>query len=188
MIKFFQRYNFKTSLKFAKLKIGHSPLTPFTMHKCQKISLFLLRLGFGWLFLYAGLTKVMNPEWSAAGYLESAKTFSGFYQWLASDAILPITNFLNEWGQIALGVSLILGLFTRLSGYLGALMMALYYLPALDFPYPNAHSFIVDEHILYGLALIYMAEAKAGNIWGLNPWCAKLPLCKKFPKLRAWLG
>ncbi len=158
------------------------------MSHYQKVSLFLLRLGFGWLFLYAGVTKVMNPEWSGAGYMQSAKTFSGFYEWLASDTMLPIINFLNEWGQIALGVALILGVFTRLAGYLGALMMVLYYFPILDFPYPNEHSFIVDEHILYALALLYLAEAKAGNAWGLAPWCSKLPLCKKFPKLRAWLN
>lgn len=37
----------------------------------QKFILFLTRITMGWLMLYAGLTKLINPNWSAAGYLGS---------------------------------------------------------------------------------------------------------------------
>src|SRR3990167_4727620 len=121
------------------------------MTKAQKIFLFLLRISLGWLFFYAGITKVLNPAWSAAGYLKGAKTFVGFYQWLLDPAILPWLNLVNEWGLTLLGVSLIFGVFVRLSSVLGAVLMLLYYFEILDFPYPNAHSFIVDEHIIYAL-------------------------------------
>ncbi|MEK7133249.1 MAG: DoxX family membrane protein, partial [Patescibacteria group bacterium] len=89
------------------------------MTKFQKLSLFFLRISLGWLMFYAGIAKILNPEWSAAGYLKSAKTFVGFYQWLASPGVLPIINFLNEWGLTILGVSLILGIGVRLSSILG---------------------------------------------------------------------
>src|SRR3989338_3076427 len=118
------------------------------MTQFQKISLFLLRISTGWLMFYAGITKILNSEWSAAGYLKGAKTFAGFYQWLTQPEILPIVNFINEWGLTLLGASLILGIFVRLSGVLGAALMAMYYFPILQFPYPNAHSYIVDEHII----------------------------------------
>ena len=158
------------------------------MTKFEKISLFLLRISMGWLFFYAGITKVLNPAWSAGGYLQGAKTFAGFYNWIATPGLLPITNFVNEWGLTLLGVSLILGVFVRLSSVLGAVLMLLYYLPILDFPYPNPHSFLVDEHIIYILALLYFAAARAGRVWGLENWCSNLPICSKFPKLRNWLG
>ena len=61
----------------------------------------------GWLFLYAGFTKVINPDWSAAGYIGNAKTFSGFYNWFLRPDVLPLTNLINEWGLTLLGVSLI---------------------------------------------------------------------------------
>ena len=80
------------------------------MTQFQKISLFLLRVSLGWMFFYAGITKVINPAWSAEGYLNGAKTFAGFYHWLASPGILPVTNFVNEWGLTLLGVSLVLGI------------------------------------------------------------------------------
>lgn len=158
------------------------------MTQFQKISLFLLRISLGWLFFWAGITKVLNPEWSAAGYLKGAKTFVGFYQWLTSPGILPIINFVNEWGLTLLGIALILGIFVRLSSVLGAVLMFLYYLPILQFPYPNPYSFLVDEHIIYIFALLMLVSAHAGRVWGLENWCSNLPICSKFPKLRKWLG
>ena len=158
------------------------------MAQFQKVSLFLLRVSLGWMFFYAGITKILNPEWSAFGYLKGAKTFAGFYQFLTQPGILPITNFVNEWGLTLLGISLIFGVFVRLSSILGAALMLLYYFPILDFPYPNAHSFVIDEHIIYALALILLAAWRAGRTYGLENWCANLPVCSKFPKLREWLG
>ena len=158
------------------------------MEQIQKISLFFLRISLGWMFLYAGITKILNPEWSAAGYLKGAKTFAGLYQWLTQPEIVPIVNFINVWGLTLLGVSLILGIFVRLSGVLGAVLMLMYYFPILQFPYPNAHSYIVDEHIIYAAVLLFLAVIKAGRVWGLERWCSGLPVCSKFPRLRSLLG
>lgn len=152
-----------------------------------KISIFLLRLAVGWLFFYAGLTKILSPNWSAVGYLKSAKTFPSFYNWLASQATLPVVNFLNKWGLLLIGLSLILGLFTRLGSLAGILLMLLYYFPTLQFPYPNPHSLIVDEHIIYALVFLLFVFVKPGQFFGLEKWCLNLPICKKFPKTRNWL-
>jgi len=141
----------------------------------------------GWLMFYAGITKVIDPTWSAAGYLKGAKLFAGFFNWLLQPGILPTVNFINEWGLTLLGVSLILGAFVRFSSLLGALLMLLYFLP-LGLPYPNPHSYIVDEHVIYMLVLLVLAAISAGRVWGLENWCSNLPICSKFPKLRSWLG
>ena len=96
---------------------------------------------------------------------------------------------LNESSRYveALVVSLILGLFFRLSSVLGAVLMLLYYLPVLKFPYV-AHGFLVDEHVIYGLALLYLAAGRAGRQFGLEEWCSRLPICARFPQYRRWLG
>ena len=138
------------------------------MAQFQKISLFLLRVSLGWMFLYSGINALTTPSWSAAGYLKGAKTFAGFYQWLLQPNILPVINFVNEWALTLLGISLILGIFIRFSAPLGAVLMLLYYFPILAFPYPNAHAFIVDEHIIYALALLVLASLRAGDVWGLG--------------------
>ena len=158
------------------------------MTQFQKITLFLLRIATGWMMFYAGITKVLNPEWSAAGYLKSARAFVDFYQWLTNPGLLPIVNFVNKWGLTLLGISLILGIGVRLSSILGSILMLLYYFPILDFPYPNPHSFLVDEHIIYAFVLLLLASLRAGRVWGLENWCSNLPICSKFPRLREWLG
>lgn len=158
------------------------------MTQFQKISFFLLRVTVGWMMFYAGIIKVIDPTWSAAGYLKGAKMFTGFYQWLLTPGMLPVINFVNEWGLTMLGFSLIFGVFVRLSSFLGVILMFLYYLPILDFPYPNPHAYIVDEHIIYMAVLLLFISFRAGRIWGLENWCSNLPICSRFPKLRNWLG
>ena len=142
----------------------------------------------GWYFFYAGIVKVLNPNWSAAGFLNNAKTFPEFYAWFAEPSILPFTNLLNEWGLTFIGVALILGVSVRLASVLGVAMMLLYYFPALQLPYAGDHAYIIDDHIIYALLLLYLAAARAGRVWGLERWCSNLPICARFPALRRLLG
>ena len=138
----------------------------------QKITLLLLRLSLGWYMFYAGITKVLDPNWSAEGYLKGAKILSGFYLWFASPGILPFINFINEWGLTLLGVSLILGVFVKYSAPLGALLMLLYYLP-LGIIHPDAHSLVVDDHVILGLLLVYFTFKGSGGWWSLEKYLGK---------------
>jgi thiosulfate dehydrogenase [quinone] large subunit len=144
-----------------------------------KLSLLLLRLSLGWLMFYSGVSKILNPEWSAEGYLKSAKTFSVFYQWLSQPEILPAINFLNKWGLTLLGISLIIGAVVRLSSILGIVLMFLYYFPTLQFPRAGTHYYLVDEHIIYALLLLLFVIVKGGRIWGLDKRLSKLTIFKK---------
>lgn len=145
------------------------------MSKNQKVSLFLLRLSLGWLFFYAGITKVLDPNWTAAGYLKAAQTATGLYQWFASPQNIGWVNFLNEWGLTLVGAALILGVFVRLAALSGILLMILYYLPILNFPYvgKGTTSFLVDQHIIFILALLLLWAFDAGKYWGLKPMVKK---------------
>lgn len=158
------------------------------MEHYQKYSLFALRVVMGWFFFYAGITKVLDPAWSAAGYLKAAKTFPALFHWFASPDILPVTNFLNEWGLTLLGVSLILGIGVRLSSLLGAALMALYYFTVLQFPLVGEHAYLVDDHIIFIAALLVLGTFRAGRYRGLEKWCSELPMCRQFPQLRNWIG
>jgi len=137
------------------------------MNKNQKIILTVTRVLFGWTFFYSGITKVLNPEWSAEGYLLGAKTFSGFYEWLASPANIGWVNLLNEWGLTLIGVSLILGIWVKWTAVAGALMMVLYWFPALSFPYAG-HGFLVNENIVYAATLLLLKKFNAGAYFGID--------------------
>ncbi|MDP3954483.1 MAG: DoxX family protein [bacterium] len=138
------------------------------MSHYQKIFLFLLRISLGWLFFYAGITKVINPNWSAAGYLGNAKTFSGLFSWFAQPGNIGWVSFLAEWGLVLVGVSLIAGFLVRWSSLGGILLMILFYLPILAFPIVGEHSYIVDEHIIYIFVFAVLALFNAGVYWGLD--------------------
>ncbi|MFO0705111.1 MAG: DoxX family protein [Candidatus Andersenbacteria bacterium] len=141
--------------------------------KAAKITLLVLRLVLGWLFLYSAVTKLADPSWTSAAYLESANTFTPFYHWLASSSVIPLVDALNVWGQLLLGISLVLGVGVRISATLGALLMLLYYFPILQFPYPDAHSYLVDEHIIIAAVLVFFVAVRAGRYWGIDALLAK---------------
>ncbi len=134
----------------------------------QNISLFILRVSLGGLFFYAGITKVLDSSWSAAGYIGSAQTFPHFFAWFLQPNILPLINLVNEWGLTLIGVSLILGIFVRFSAVFGIALMVLYYLVVLNFPYVGEHGYLVDEHVIYIGAFLVLMTFHAGRVWGLG--------------------
>lgn len=138
------------------------------METHKNIALFALRIITGWYFFYAGISKVLNPAWSSAGYLSGAKTFPGFFGWLASPANIGWVDFLNEWGLVLVGAALLLGLATRFAAVAGGAMLFLYYLPVLDFPIANTHGYIVDDHIVAIAALCVVSAFRAGRKWGID--------------------
>ena len=152
----------------------------------QKFALVFFRLTLGWIFLYAGISKFMTENWSALGFLKGAKMFQGLFSFFADPLILPYVNVINKWALLLLGLSLVLGIFIRISAPLGAALMVLYFLPR-GLPKPDPTSFIVDSHWVYAAGLFVLAAFHAGRVCGLAGWCAKLPLCKKYPKLRGLL-
>ncbi len=137
------------------------------------MAVFLSRVALGVMFFYAGITKVINPSWSAAGYLNSAKTFPELFQWFASAGNLGWVNFMNEWGLTLVGLALIVGLLVRWASIGGILLMILYYLVILQFPYVGANSFLVDEHIIFISVFLIFIASNAGTFWGLDSMLQK---------------
>ncbi len=138
----------------------------------QTSFLVTLRTLIGWHFLYEGLVKLANPDWSSAGYLLDSKGFmSGLFQSLTySSSVLHTVDFLNEWGLILIGLGLILGLFTRFSTFLGIILLALYYLshppfPGLTFSVPSEGSYLIVNKTLIELAallVLYVFPTRIG--------------------------
>ncbi|HZH72412.1 MAG TPA: DoxX family membrane protein [Mariniphaga sp.] len=91
--------------------------------------LTFLRIIIGWHFLYEGIAKVINPGWSAEYYLMGSRwIFSDIFQSIAaSPALLQVVDFLNTWGLILIGISLMAGLLVRISSAFGAIMLLMYF-------------------------------------------------------------
>ncbi len=136
------------------------------MNQSIKKIIFFLRIVLGWLFFYSAITKIMDPHWSAAGFLASARTLPQLYNWFASPQNIEWVNALNTWGQLAIGASLLSGTLVRFASYGGIGMMVLYYLPGLHFPYVGKSGYLIDEHIIFILLFLLFIYSNAGKFWG----------------------
>ncbi len=118
--------------------------------------LVILRVLIGWHFLYEGLSKLVNPDWSSVAFLLDSKGFlSAFFQSLASNPeVLKVVDFLNVWGLIFIGLGLILGLFTRISIIAGIALLGMYYIshpPLVGYTYsvPTEGSYLwVNKNLI----------------------------------------
>jgi thiosulfate dehydrogenase [quinone] large subunit len=138
--------------------------------------LVALRVLIGWHFLYEGLVKIGNPNWSSVGFLvDSEWILKGFYLYFASSpVILQITDFLNIWGLVAIGLGLMLGCLTRVAVWAGIILMLFYYLshpPFIGFNYsvPSEGSYFIVNKVLIELtALAVLLVFPTGRIIGLD--------------------
>lgn len=150
----------------------------------QKLALFSLRVSLGWMMFYAGITKVLNPEWSPFGYLARAKTFPDFYALFLDPTILPYTTFFNAWGLTLIGVALLVGFGVRTASIFAILIMLLYYFPALAFPYIGENAFLVDSHIIYATGFLVLLALGAKHPWSVAAFLKRLPFFATRPRLQ----
>jgi len=128
-----------------------------------KLLVTILRVAIGWHFIYEGLSKILQGNWTASNYLLNTSGFlSGFYHALASSpTILKITDLLNMFGLFLIGLALFIGLFSRLASICGALLLTLYYFAYPPFGNPlisaaDGHIFIVDKLFIEATALLFL--------------------------------
>lgn len=153
----------------------------------QLTTLVLLRMLIGWHLLYEGIAKLLAPNWTSASFLkESQWILSGFSEWIISNAgVLQVVDFLNTWGLIAIGVGLILGLFTRLAAFSGAALLLIYYLNnppmiGLEYSLPTEGNYlVVSKTLIEAVALLVLAGFPSGNFFGLDIYMSRFIKSKK---------
>ena len=166
----------------------------------------VLRLMMGFTFLWAFLDKLLalgfatgrNPETGAIDFFGDAAWISGasptegflsfgvhtkeplasFYADLAGSAWVDWIYMLS---MAAIGLALILGVFTKLSAFGGALWMLIFYSASAVWPENNP---FLDDHLVYAVILVGLAYAGAGRYLGFGKWWGKTELVKKYPILQ----
>ena len=150
-----------------------------------------LRLVLGWTLFWAFLDKLFglgyatasNSSWlnggsPTAGYLKFATSgpLSGFWNGLSGNSVVDALFML---ALLAIGLAVMLGIGTKISGISGALLMLMLWSTTL----PPANNPIVDEHIVFLLVFLGMVLVKPGRWWGLGKWWANMALVKRYPIL-----
>jgi thiosulfate dehydrogenase [quinone] large subunit len=164
--------------------------------------IFILRAALGLGMAFAGLDKFFmwaggKTAFTSLGFLKFGTTGSwlgssptavvnpthGFWASLAvPGTLLTIIDSLVVFGEVAIGVALILGLATRFAAVMGVLLMTLLYVSAWSFgngPF--------NEQFFYGLIALVIAYVGAGA-YALDTVLAKSPVVQRIPVVKYALG
>jgi thiosulfate dehydrogenase [quinone] large subunit len=149
----------------------------------QSITLVVLRTLIGWHFLYEAYFKIMSPAWSrngpltpwtSSGYLQGASgPLGGVFHRLVNAGWTVWLDRSVKVALLVIGLSLILGLFTRVGLWLALAMLALFYLlyvPTLGLPQPNNEGtyLIVNKTLIEAAAVAVLLMFDTGRIAGLD--------------------
>ena len=128
----------------------------------------VLRVWLGIQWLKAGWGKAMGG-FDAAGFINGAiekatgdhPAVQGWYAAFLKGFALPnveVFNFLIAWGEVAVGLGLILGTFTTIALYAGAFMNLNFLLAGT----------VSTNPILFTAAIILLAMGTAAYAWGVD--------------------
>ena len=152
-----------------------------------------MRVVMGWVLFQGGITKVLNPDWTAAGYLQNAipegNPFIGLWSSFAGS---PAIDFLVAWGLTLTGLGLIIGALVRWNAFWGAFMMIMFWMAALSGGIaeglPLEHGWVIDDHLVYAALLFGLGAFGAGRILGLDAIIEKTKAVRENPWLKLFLG
>lgn len=138
----------------------------------------IVRLYVGYEWLVAGWDKVINPAWvgpkagaALQGFLNNSisltagahPTVQAWYAVFLKFAILPIAGFWSyvvAFGEVLVGLGLILGVFTGIAAFFGFFMNMNYLL---------AGSVSINPVLLF-LSIFLVLAWKTAGWWGLDRW------------------
>ena len=134
----------------------------------------LLRVLIGWHFLYEGILKMYNPDWTSYGYLASAQgPLKSVFMALANDSSIAWVDTLNMAALVIVGITLILGVFERIGAIVGVGLLAMYYLSHPPFPgltqlNVEGNYWFVNKNLIELVALLVVYYIPTGKRFGLG--------------------
>lgn len=156
--------------------------TPLTSP--QQIALIALRMLIGWHFLYEGYYKLMLPGWSSdgkplaawtsAGYLKAATgPLAPLMQWMVNNGWVGGMDWMVKISLLLIGLSLLLGLFTRLGCWGALLLLVMFYvlaIPTSGNPQPgNEGTYLfVNKTLIEAAAVAVLLVFNTGAVAGLD--------------------
>ncbi|XID92710.1 DoxX family membrane protein [Paenibacillaceae bacterium WGS1546] len=168
----------KEELRGKNIIIPDNPVSNFLFNNTRSGLLWLvIRLYLGYAWLDAGWHKVTSDAWvgsnagaalrgfvqGAIGKAESGKDVSGWYASFLENAVLPhakLFSYFVAFGELLVGLGLLLGLLTGIAAFFGAFMNA-------SFLFAGTLS---TNPLLFILATWIVLGWKVAGWYGLDRW------------------
>ncbi len=156
------------------------------MTKTAKYTMGLIRILIGWIFIWRFMDKMWDLDFNPEAH---RSWFGSIRELLLTAQEGPFSEMFHsmaatEWWYLLLllfvGAGLILGIFTRISGILGAVLMLLLFIHN----YPPADNPLVSHHLVYALLFLFFAFSSAGQWMGLNKWWSETRIVSSLPFLK----
>lgn len=140
-----------------------------------RIAIFFLRIAIGLNLFYLGWSELFDR---ALAIDLRVRSIGGLYNWFGGAgaagggaatgvpfAGVPATVF--AWIFLIVGIFIIIGLFTRLSSIIAAVLVVLSWLPGVTFAGWHPAQFVNDELVIF-FALVVLVLAHAGTYIGID--------------------
>ncbi len=147
-----------------------SSLNEFTRKKSASLwPLALLRIYTGVFFVYYGIGKIRGGNFANGleGFVNGRLEDSyGFVRPFLESVVLPnkaLFAFLVSWGELLIGLALIVGLATRYASIAGAVMVAAFW-------FTKGQGFLDAQNhdAIWFVIFVVLATAHAGRVYGLD--------------------
>ncbi len=138
-----------------------------------------LRVALGFMFLYGGYEKIqteLGGKFATSGFLSHVGGPLAYV--FTSMSGNPVVEYLLVYGELLVGLSLILGVVTRVGGVSGALLSILLYLstlPAMPATYTGGYfnyllttNALINEYIIFALVFVAFVFLVPGRFFGLD--------------------
>ena len=108
-------------------------------------------------------------HFSIVPFLSHTKTFHGFFAVFTSPGIAALVGVLVSWGQALIGISLFFGALVPVSAPFGILLMVLFWLAHMDWPFNDGsfYVFVGPGLAVAGIVLLLLIK-RAGHVVGLD--------------------
>ena len=160
--------------------------------KMEGYALGLLRLGVGWIFLWAFLDKLFGLGFATEagkGWIDGGSPTFGFLNFATKGpfaelysemAASPVVEWMFMLGLLGIGLPLLLGVGVRIAGPIGIAMYALMYTVLIT---PNNNPFM-DDHIVGIIIVAGLVLEAAGSPIGQGKLWVQIRLVKRYPILK----
>jgi len=169
--------------------IEENPLSRWLFTNTTSAWIWLvLRLYLGYTWLMAGIGKVTSDAWTGENAGAAVKGFmggaialaeegdvAGWYAWFLENLVIPnavVFSYMVAWGEVLIGLGLIVGLLTGIAAFFGAMMNMSFLLAGT----------VSSNPVMFVIAMFLIMAWKVAGWYGLDrfalprlgtPWTIK---------------